>query len=160
VRWPPVAFGSTGSRLTDKEGYLPATSPEVAQHAQPADIGRELRAQIDAALSSGVTLTHLDSHMWAVGRAARDEYLQLGRWYGLAVLMDHEALQLQVDPAAVLIDRILALQAGVPAAQWLSTYEEIPRPLPPGTYQPIVHLAYADDEMRAATYDHPNWGAQ
>jgi hypothetical protein len=32
--------------------------------------------------------------------------------------------------------------------------------VPPGTYQLIAHLAYADDEMRAATYDQPNWGAQ
>jgi len=23
-----------------------------------------------------------------------------------------------------------------------------------------VHLAYADDEMQAATFDHPDWGAQ
>ena len=32
-------------------------------------------------------------------------------------------------------------------------------PLPPGVYQLIVHLAYDDEEMRGATFDHPNWGA-
>ena len=31
--------------------------------------------------------------------------------------------------------------------------------LPPGVYELIVHLAYDDDEMRGATWDHPNWGA-
>ena len=32
-------------------------------------------------------------------------------------------------------------------------------PLPPGVYELIVHLAYSDDEMRGATWDHPDWGA-
>ena len=31
-------------------------------------------------------------------------------------------------------------------------------PLPPGVYQLIVHLAYDDEEMRGATFDHPDWG--
>jgi len=26
-------------------------------------------------------------------------------------------------------------------------------------YQLIVHLAWDDEEMRGATWDHPNWGA-
>ena len=29
VRWRPVAFGSTGTNLTDKEGYLPAAKPRA-----------------------------------------------------------------------------------------------------------------------------------
>ena len=32
-------------------------------------------------------------------------------------------------------------------------------PLPPGVYQLIVHLGYDDEEMRGATFDHPDWGA-
>lgn len=31
--------------------------------------------------------------------------------------------------------------------------------VPPGVYQVIAHLAYDDEEMRGATYDHPDWGA-
>src|SRR5262249_42756546 len=38
-------------------------------------------------------------------------------------------------------------------------YKKMLEPLPPGTYQLIVHLAYDDEEMRGATWDHPNWGA-
>jgi hypothetical protein len=32
-------------------------------------------------------------------------------------------------------------------------------PLPPGIHQLIVHLAYDDEEMRGAAWDHPDWGA-
>jgi chitin disaccharide deacetylase len=160
VRWGPVAFGRTGSSLTDKDGYLPWTSEEVVPQARMADVDREMRAQIDAALAAGVNVSHLDTHMAAVARATPAEYLKLGRLYGVPVLTDRGAMPPGMDTTGVLIDRVLGLQPGVAADQWLSAYETILRPLPPGTYQLIVHLAYADEEMRAATYDHPDWGAQ
>ena len=159
-RWRPMAFGATGSSLTDNDGYLPGTSAPVIQKAQLPDVVREMRAQIDAARGAGVNITHLDTHMWAVARTAPAEYVKLGRSYGVPVLIDHTVLPIDTEPRAVLIDRILGLQASVPADQWAKAYEDILRPLPPGTYQIIVHLAYADDEMLAATYGHPDWGAQ
>jgi len=33
------------------------------------------------------------------------------------------------------------------------------QPLAPGVYELIVHLAFDDDEMRGATWNHPDWGA-
>lgn len=162
VRWRPLSFGGTGSSLTDKDGYLPSTSGQVGQQAQFPDAEREMRAQIERALVSGVNITHLDSHMFSV--ASKPElgakYVKLGRAYGLPLLLDHRELQVETNPSAVLIDQILALEPGVSQDQWLNAYENILRPLRPGTYELIVHLAYADDEMRAATYDQPNWGAQ
>jgi predicted glycoside hydrolase/deacetylase ChbG (UPF0249 family) len=121
-----------------------------------------MRAQIDAALASGVKVTHLDAHMWSVVRTAplATEYVRLGRTYGVPVLMTEHALQAGADPAAVVVDRVLGLERGVPATQWLAAYENILRALPPGTYQLIVHLAYADDEMRAAAFDRSDWGAE
>ncbi len=162
VRWRPLAFGNSGSSLTDKDGYLPLTTALVTPQAQLPDIEHEMRAQIDAALATGISITHLDSHMFAIARTSPLTYVKLGQSYGLPVLMDHRevSLEVNVDPAAVLIDRILALQAAVPANQWRKTYEELLLPLPPGSYELIVHVAYADEEMSAATYDHPDWGAQ
>ena len=64
-----------------------------------------------------------------------------------------------VSPGAVLIDRILFLEPGVPRDQWINAYENILRPVPPGTYELIVHLAYADEEMKAATRERDTWGA-
>src|SRR5436190_1564921 len=48
---------------------------------------------------------------------------------------------------------------GAPASEWPAAYEKLLAPLPPGVYELIVHLAYDDEEMRGATWDHPNWGA-
>jgi hypothetical protein len=64
-----------------------------------------------------------------------------------------------LGPSEGLVDEILQISPGVPAEQWLKTYEQMLQPLGPGVYQLIVHLAYDDEEMRGATSDHPNWGA-
>ena len=57
------------------------------------------------------------------------------------------------------IDRVVSISPGVPLTGWLRAYEQLLAPLPPGVYQLIVHLAYSDEEMRGATWDHPDWGA-
>lgn len=161
IRWRPMAFGASGSSLTDRDGYLPGTPDTVLPQASHAEIERELRVQIDAARTAGIQITHLDTHMWAAGRIAPEVYLKLGREYGVPVLMDHDVLQPPgVEPGSVLIDRVLGLAPGTPAEQWVAAYENLLRPLPAGVYQLIVHLAYADEEIKAATYDHPDWGAQ
>jgi YdjC-like protein len=59
----------------------------------------------------------------------------------------------------VVLDGVLELQPGVPKSEWQATYRKLLAALPPGAYQLIVHLAYDDEEMRGATFDHPDWGA-
>ena len=141
---------------------MPQSGTQVGQQSQAPDAEREMRAQIDAARAAGVNLTHLDTHMFAVSTKPPlgAEYVKLGRSFGMPLLLDHHELQMNVPSEAVLIDRILFLEPGVTADQWLTAYQNILRPVPPGTYELIVHLAYADEEMQAATYDQPNWGAQ
>ncbi|MGH9532231.1 MAG: hypothetical protein ACRD2Q_07545, partial [Terriglobales bacterium] len=53
----------------------------------------------------------------------------------------------------------LEIRPGVPREKWVDTYKDMLRPLPPGVHQLILHTAYDDEEMRAATWDHPDWGA-
>ena len=71
-------------------GYFPMLEADVVARARPADIDRELRAQIDRARDAGVKLTHLDSHMATLFRTAEffEVYRKLGSAYGLPVLME------------------------------------------------------------------------
>ena len=56
--------------------------------------------------------------------------------------------------------RVVSLDApGAPVSEWEAAYEKLLAPLAPGVYELILHLAYDDEEMRGATWDHPNWGA-
>lgn|SRR5690554_2556283 len=73
-RWGPVAGKSQVPTLVDKEGNLWSTVEEVLQHATADDVEREIRAQIDRALSLGLQPTHMDAHMGTL--FASDEFLE------------------------------------------------------------------------------------
>jgi len=62
-RWRPVSGLERGSGLTDPGGYLSSSYVYVAQHATPAEVEGEARAQIEMAKRAGIPISHLDSHM-------------------------------------------------------------------------------------------------
>ena len=161
LRWGPVSPQIKGSSLLDANGYLPLTSEQVAQHAKAADVETETHAQIDKAQAVGIRLSHFDTHMGAIVTTPEliGVYIGLGRAYKLPVMLDDRATTV-APPGTVLLNQLLQMTPGTSKAQWLEAYRKILAPLPPGSYQLIVHLAYDDDEMRGATFDHPNWGAE
>jgi hypothetical protein len=67
------------------------TVPELRAHAHPEAVEAELRAQIDAALSAGIDVTHLDHHM---GAALSPEFIdatvRIARDYRLPVLLPRD----------------------------------------------------------------------
>ena len=167
-RWGPVGPRDAAGSLVDREGYLPMLETDVVAAARPADIDRELRAQIDRARDAGVKLTHLDSHMATLFRTAEffEVYRKLGSAYRLPVLMERlgerggeQSAWATGAQADALVDRVVSIPQGVAKEAWPQAYEKMLAPLPPGVYQLIVHLAYDDEEMRGATFDHPDWGA-
>ena len=167
-RWAPLSPRDAVASLLDSDGYFPLVETAVVERARPEEIERELRAQIDRARASGITITHLDSHMATLFRKREffDVYRTLGSAYGVPVLLERLgerggdqagwATGAQED---ALVDRVISISPGVSKADWPGAYEKMLSPLPPGVYQLIVHLGYDDDEMRGATFDHPDWGA-
>jgi predicted glycoside hydrolase/deacetylase ChbG (UPF0249 family) len=59
----------------------------------------------------------------------------------------------------VYIDRVLTITPAVAPQDWARFYSDAFKKLEPGVTEVVIHLAYDDAEMRAATSDHPNWGA-
>lgn len=163
-RWRPLTASAQVPSLLDADGYLPLLETTVGQKAQPAEAEKELRAQIALARASGVRITHFDSHMNALFQNAGlfDVYHRLARENGVpqrwarAIAPPAGA----VMPAEeVLLDNVVAVNPGVDPNKWRETYQKMLADLPPGVYEMVVHLAYADDEMWGATSDHPDWGA-
>jgi predicted glycoside hydrolase/deacetylase ChbG (UPF0249 family) len=177
-RWRPVSGLQKGSGLTDQGGYLSSSSVTVAQHATPAEVEGELRAQIDMAKRAGIQISHLDNHMrtMLVTPALFQSYWKMGQEYGLPIVLPNQQVKLRgvatgkpgvlkfggvdVDLASLPIDRELEIMPGLAKQDWLSAYEKTLDALPPGVYLLSVHLGYNDDELQAMTWDHPNWGAQ
>ncbi len=165
LRWGPLSSKDKVASLLDPDGYLPLDTPEVWKNAKPAEAEVELRSQIDKATAAGVHLTHLDSHMGALFGTADLFRLhqKMGYTYKLPVLEalegDHGPQGATVAPEEGLVQKVIEINPGIDAKDWTSWYEKQLAPLAPGVYQVIVHLAYDDDEMRGATWDHPDWGA-
>jgi len=62
-RWGPVADRGQVPGLVDPEGYLWRQIEDVYAHAKPEEALIEARAQIKKAMTAGIDVTHLDSHM-------------------------------------------------------------------------------------------------
>jgi chitin disaccharide deacetylase len=164
-RWGPVSSKDRVPSLLDSQGYLPLETPEVVKNAKPVEVEEELRAQIDRARAAGIHVTHLDSHMGALFESPElfAIYQKMGRSYSLPILQAEEgshAPRGATQPLdGVVVRKVIEMEPGVDAKDWLDWYKKQLAPLPPGVYQVIVHLAYDDEEMRGATWDHPDWGA-
>jgi chitin disaccharide deacetylase len=164
-RWGPVTSKDKVPSLLDAQGYLPLDTPDVDKNAKPEEVETELRAQVDRARQFGVNITHLDSHMAALFSTTDlyKVYRKMGHNYGVPILEEwegaHGPLGVKPPQDEVLVQKVIAIDPGVDAEDWTAWYEKQLAPLGPGVYEVILHLAYDDDEMRGATFDHPDWGA-
>jgi hypothetical protein len=87
-RWGPVLGRTAVPTLVDDEGYFFSTSEALYQHhADVHEVERELRAQIDRALRSGVKIDYVDYHMGTLMRYPefRDLTERLAHEYGLGM---------------------------------------------------------------------------
>jgi len=165
-RWGPVSSKDRVPSLLDPQGYLPLETPEVARNAKPSEVEEELRAQIERARAAGIHVTHLDTHMGALFGTPElfAVYRKMGQSYKLPILQAEEgshAPQSGVTQPTdgLVIQKVIEMEPGVAEKDWFDWYKKQLAPLSPGVYQVIVHLAYDNDEMRGATWDHPDWGA-
>src|SRR3989441_8854383 len=68
-RWGPVAGSTAVPSLVDENGFFFPSSEALHQHnPNVAEVEKELRAQIDRALRSGVKIDYVDFHMGTATR--------------------------------------------------------------------------------------------
>jgi hypothetical protein len=166
-RWGPVALKSMVPSLMDENGYFhhdwtPAT------HIDAKEVELELRAQIDRAIAMGIHPTHLDSHQYRLfqnGKELFEALLRVSHDYKLPVFLvrdwfaDHPYLESSLGPAHIVIDHTVTIEPGVPPDKWGDFYKDALKNLQPGVTEFVIHLAFADDEMKAATRERDTWGA-
>ena len=167
-KWGGVLPATEIPSLLDENGYFYASVEEVAQHARPEEVEKEIRAQIDRAISLGITPSHLDTHMGSV--LATPElvqiYLKLGMEYQLPVFVPRmmlmgvpEEMRQLVEEEFVLVDGFFMLNESKPGVSWLEAYGEMVERMGPGLNQLIVHVAIDDAEMQSVAINHPDFGS-
>jgi hypothetical protein len=166
-RWGPVASKSKVPSLLDENGYFrhdwtPAT------HIDAKEVELELRAQIERALAMGIRPTHLDSHQYRLfqnGKEIFEALLRVSHDYKLPVFLvrdwfaDHPYLQSGLGPADIVIDHTATIEPGISPDKWADFYKDALKNLQPGVTEFVIHLAFADAEMKAATRERDTWGA-
>lgn len=168
LRWAPISPRNKVASLLDADGYFPNSDDAIAKDAKTKEVELELRAQIAKAMSAGVPITHLDTHMATLLRTPQlmKVYQKLGHTYDVptrlarSAIGGYPAVRLsEVRGEDVQIDTVISMDTGTAKQDWTGWYERTLAPLKPGVYELVVHLAYDDEEMRGATRDHPDWGA-
>jgi predicted glycoside hydrolase/deacetylase ChbG (UPF0249 family) len=170
-RWGPVAGRRAVPSLVDEQGFLPRTSEETVQRGRPEEVEIELRAQIEAALSAGVDVTHLDAHMGTVFFPPFVEiYARLAIEYRLpifAVRPSASALAQvggglahlnqvldAVEAAGIpLLDHFCADSLGFAEGEGRAHNEQRLAKLVPGVNYLICHAARDGEELRTVTPD-------
>jgi predicted glycoside hydrolase/deacetylase ChbG (UPF0249 family) len=165
-KWGGISPAGEIPSLLDENGHFYSTVEEVAMHADPAEVEKEIRAQIERAMALGIKPTHLDTHMASV--MATPELLQIyfdiGKEYHLPVLtIPEEAAPEEYREALAahggFVDGLYMMYANDSTKSWSEAYSELIAAMGPGLNELIVHLAIDDSEMQAITVDHPDYGS-
>jgi predicted glycoside hydrolase/deacetylase ChbG (UPF0249 family) len=167
VRWGPVASRDTVGSLVDATGYLRQDWPESIK-INREDAEREMRAQVEKALAMGVRPTHLDSHQYRLLENGPELFaaaLRVAHDYKLPLLIPKEwvaerpYLKSSASASDILLDHVVSIEPTVPPAGWREFYIAALKNIQPGVTEFIVHLGYANEELRAMTRERDSWGA-
>ncbi|MGC2390651.1 MAG: polysaccharide deacetylase family protein [Candidatus Acidiferrum sp.] len=166
-RWGPVGPRDKVPSLVDSNGYFHLDWTE-ATRIDAKEVELELRGQIEKAMAMGVRPTHLDSHQYRLfenGKEIFQSVLRVAHDYKLPVFMvrdwfaERPYLEAALSPGDLVVDHTVTMEPGVPPEKWAEFYIQALKNLRPGVTVFIIHLAFDDEEMRAATRERDTWGA-
>lgn len=164
-RWGGIAPADKVPSLFDSTGTFPNDEAIVAKNAKPAEVEREIRAQIDRALALGIRPTHLDSHMGSLFTTPElmATYVKVARDYHLPFLASRGDPRTAPQPPLTdkdpLVDAVIIADRQTPRDQWKAWYLKSIADLKPGLTEMIVHLGYDDSELQAVMVNHEPYGS-
>lgn len=173
-RWGPLSTRDPDSGLLDGAGYFHATSEAVQQHGDPLAVEREVEAQVAHALSAGIDVTHVDTHMGSIVHPTfLAAYIQIAMQHRVPpflVRLDEAGLRgldLDAETAAQFAPQLQALEAGglplldhmhmMPLDRHENRLEQVKgvlESLPAGITYLLIHPAHDTPELRAIA---PDW---
>jgi predicted glycoside hydrolase/deacetylase ChbG (UPF0249 family) len=173
-RWSPISTSLLDSGLIDGEGYFYRTSEEAQIHGEPQSVQLELKAQVNRALSAGIQITHVDTHMNAVAHPNFvNSYIQLALQHKIPFLFPRQdeagfrKLGIDAETAQLAANLVISLEEnGVPLVdeatgldldkpnERLDQAKQAMSNLKPGITHFIIHPSLDTPELRAIT---PDW---
>jgi len=166
-RWGPVAPREKVTSLVDENGYF-HHDWTAATRIEPKEVEVELRAQIERGYAMGIRPTHLDSHQYRLydnGKELFEVLLRIAHEKKLPFFVvrdwfaEHPYLESSVSPEDIVIDHTVTIDPSVRPEKWADFYRAAIKNLQPGVTEFVIHVAFADEEMKAATRERDTWGA-
>jgi len=161
-RWGPIAPKEQVKGLCDRDGFLWRSVEEVYAHSNPEEALIEGRAQIKRALSWGVPITHLDSHMGTMQYSPDfvKSYVQLALEFNLPLRMPSQSTMEKFKQPSL---REELARQGVVFTDYfvyeeMSDYKEVKpfwasviKNLKPGVTEIFIHASRLSEELKAIT---------
>src|SRR5687768_3262041 len=175
-RWGPISTRDEASGLLDADGYFHQWHQAVYDNATPEAVAREVNAQIELALATGIDVTHVDSHMGTImSPLFIQSYLQAGTSRLLPNLLPRlnakgidlmgaspeemqayaPLLQQLEDMGMLMVDGLLSMPLDEPSEhKQIDLVRELLGDLPVGITHFILHPSIDTPELRALA---PDW---
>lgn len=167
-RWPALSSRDPSTGLMDSEGCLWHTREDAVRNVTADAARAEMRAQIDTALSAGIDVTHIDTHMGSVVHPKfLVSYLELAREYGVPAFLPKvtrerlESLAMgdQADEFIAVLEKVdestvpvldeIIIETLIDMADKKSFYRQIIDDVKPGLTHLLFHPAVKGGELNA-----------
>lgn len=167
-KWGPVTASTIVPGLVNRNGFLYSSVDSVVMFAKPAEVEEEMRSQVKKSIQMGIDPTHLDAHMGGAFSTPGflKAYIKVGKEFNIPVMLSRQLeapLQLKldslIDSSTVLVDNIITAMPPDFKNTMKKYYSSVLNGLKPGLNCLLIHTAYDNDEMKAITIDHPDWGS-
>ncbi len=182
-RWPGLTPAEEAPGLLDEEGKLWHKVIQVVQNASPAEVEKEIRAQIQQSLDWGYRPDHIDTHMGTLygSHLFTAAYLKVAEEYEIpAMVIDFEnpvVVQGFKDAGYPINDEMIEMVnayslpkldffASAPNADTYAekkaSFQALVRSLQPGLTEIIFHPSALTDNLKSITnsWQQRSWEAQ
>jgi chitin disaccharide deacetylase len=167
-KWSGVSPSNEIPSLIAKDGYFNSSLQPLLIGANPEQVEKELRAQIDRAIANGIMPTHIDSHMGSIFispfliRVA----FKVAKEYKIPFFVPmNEAkksapfLIKEIPPDLITIDNFQMLPGEAVKGDWNAMYADFVKAIIPGLNEIVVHLSYDNEEMQGIAQGHEDYGS-
>ena len=172
-KWSGISSNDEIKSLINEQGHFYSLNHGVRKNANYMDVKKELKSQIEYSIDNGLNTTHLDSHMGSVRVTPEifQAYFEVGHEYNLPILLSKELKGVikdgTIDTSKFETSKLLWAEkiyqksddSPIDFRSWKKFYTNVLNDIKPGLNVLLVHLGYDNDELRAVTIDHPDYGS-
>ena len=171
-RWGTVADAAEVPGLLDPDNKMWHEVPQVVEHASAEEVEKEIRAQIEKAISVGMKPSHIDTHMGTLYGSAEyvKAFLKVAEEYGIPAnaielskpeVVEHfrqagypiteEVIKIMADYSLPKLDFFSSVPKGNTYEEKRESFFQLVKSLPNGLTEIIFHPSVGTENLKSIT---------